>query len=51
MLPAAGTACEVEELPFIGEVGNDVKVLSSEDAELLEALRALACVVPRFGLV
>jgi len=50
-LPAAGTACEVEELPFIGEVENDVKVLSSEDVELLEALRALARVVPRFGLV
>jgi hypothetical protein len=50
-LPAAGTVCEVEELLFIGEVETDVKVLSSEDAELLEALRALAHVVPRLGLV
>jgi pimeloyl-ACP methyl ester carboxylesterase len=50
-LPAAETTCEVEELPFIGKVENDVKLLSREDAELLEALRALARVVPRFGLV
>jgi hypothetical protein len=45
ILPASGTVCEVDELPFVGEVGGKVG-LSDEDAELLEALKAGARKVP-----
>jgi len=49
-LPAEGTVCEVEELPFVGVVSNKASTLSRADIELLDALRALASEVPRFGL-
>lgn len=47
-LPKDGTECEVDELPFVGSV-RDVRALSVEDAELLEAMRGLSAIVPRFG--
>jgi pimeloyl-ACP methyl ester carboxylesterase len=48
-LPKDGTVCEVEELPFVGDTGG-MDTLSSQDMELLEALRALTSEVPKFGL-
>ncbi|KAI0369639.1 alpha/beta-hydrolase [Pilatotrama ljubarskyi] len=44
-LPPPGTVCEVDELPFVGAVQN-ARAMSAEDAELLEALRALAMDLP-----
>ncbi|KAI0355782.1 alpha/beta-hydrolase [Trametes cingulata] len=49
-LPEPGTVCEVDELPFVGTV-KDVRALSAEDAELLDAMRGLSAVVPMFGAV
>ncbi|KZT66834.1 alpha/beta-hydrolase [Daedalea quercina L-15889] len=46
-LPEEGMECEVNELPFIGVVGDaEYEVLSTEDAELLDALRGLSKAVP-----
>ncbi|KAI0762145.1 alpha/beta-hydrolase [Trametes elegans] len=47
-LPEAGTECDVDELPFVGAV-KDVRAMSTEDAELLEAMRGLSAHVPMFG--
>ncbi|KAH9859141.1 alpha/beta-hydrolase [Lenzites betulinus] len=47
-LPSPGTVCEVDELPFVGSV-QDVRALSAEDFELLEALKGLTAEVPMFG--
>lgn len=47
-LPKEGTLCEVDELPFVGAV-KDVRTLSSEDQELLDAIKGLQAVVPMFG--
>lgn len=47
-LPAEGTVCEVEELPIVGRVGEQLKALSSEDEELLGTLKALTSAM-RFG--
>ncbi|KAH9859128.1 alpha/beta-hydrolase [Lenzites betulinus] len=47
-LPSPGTVCEVEELPFVGSV-QDVRALSAEDSELLEALKGLTAEVPMLG--
>ncbi|KAI0749442.1 alpha/beta-hydrolase [Daedaleopsis nitida] len=44
-LPEEGATCGVDELPFVGKTG-DVRALSSEDEELLEAMRDLADWVP-----
>lgn len=44
-LPEPGTVCEPEELPFVGK-GAELKTLSREDAELLEALEALKEAIP-----
>ena len=42
-LPGEGTTCEVDELPFVGKVGDEVvRALTAEDEELLEAMRDLA---------
>ncbi|KAI8968146.1 alpha/beta-hydrolase [Trametes punicea] len=49
-LPEPGTVCEADELPFVGSV-KDVRAMSAEDAELLDALRGLSEVVPMFGAV
>lgn len=42
-LPAIGTVCEVDVLPFIGNVthsgGDEVSALEEEDRVLLEAMR------------
>lgn len=43
-LPTEGTVCEVDELPFIGEVGGVTSALSSEETELLETFKGLATV-------
>ncbi len=47
-LPKAGTVCGVDELPFVGAV-QDVRALSVEDTELLEAMKGLSAAVPTFG--
>ncbi|KAI0661310.1 alpha/beta-hydrolase [Cubamyces menziesii] len=47
-LPEPGTVCEADELPFVGSVAN-VRAMSQEDAELLEAMRGLSEVVPMLG--
>lgn len=47
-LPEEGTVCEPDELPFVGK--KDLKVMSAEDEELLDALRGLTDAVPFFGL-
>ena len=44
-VPPEGTTCEADELPFVGSV-TDVNALSVGDAELLEAMRGLADVLP-----
>lgn len=49
-IPEEGTVCEVDELPFIGQVGGEkIAAMSVEDRELLESLRAMAEEVPTFG--
>ncbi|OSC97430.1 alpha/beta-hydrolase [Trametes coccinea BRFM310] len=49
-LPEGGTECEVDELPFVGRVGNAfTPSVGSEDEELFEALRSLSEAVPRIG--
>ncbi|PCH44433.1 alpha/beta-hydrolase [Wolfiporia cocos MD-104 SS10] len=50
-LPKEGTVCEPDELPFVGTVNHDVHAMSTEDKELLDALRGMAEEVPSFGLV
>ncbi|KAI9061751.1 alpha/beta-hydrolase [Trametes sanguinea] len=47
-IPEPGTICDPDELPFIGSV-KDVRTMSAEDAELLEAVKGLSDVVPMFG--
>ncbi|KAI0645977.1 alpha/beta-hydrolase [Trametes meyenii] len=47
-LPEPGTVCEVDELPFVGSA-KDVRAMSAEDAELLDALKGLSTEVPMFG--
>ncbi|KAI0665892.1 alpha/beta-hydrolase [Trametes maxima] len=47
-LPEPGTVCEVDELPFVGSAG-DVRAMSKEDTELLDALKGLSTEVPMFG--
>ncbi|KAI0630083.1 alpha/beta-hydrolase, partial [Trametes polyzona] len=47
-LPEPETVCEADVLPFVGSV-RDVQALSTEDAELLDALHGLSAVVPTFG--
>ncbi|KAF7971700.1 hypothetical protein HWV62_20160 [Athelia sp. TMB] len=49
-LPEEGTECEVDELPFIGEVQPAVGILEAEDRELLDALKGLTGGSPRFTL-
>jgi pimeloyl-ACP methyl ester carboxylesterase len=49
-LPEEGLVCDVDELPFIGDVRDKASLSSHQDTELLEALRVLAGGVPRFGL-
>ncbi|KAI1785891.1 alpha/beta-hydrolase [Ganoderma leucocontextum] len=46
-LPAEGTVCEPDEVPFVGRV-SDVRARSAEDERLLDALRGLSEVVPMF---
>jgi len=41
-LPTEGTVCEVDELPFIGEVGGKTSPLSGEEIELLQVHKGLA---------
>lgn len=41
-LPEEGTVCEVDELPFIGEVRPNAGIFEAEDRELLNALKGLA---------
>lgn len=48
-LPEEGTVCEPDMLPFGMENGKMLQTLSLEDAELLDALKGLAGVVPRLG--
>ncbi|TBU61585.1 alpha/beta-hydrolase [Dichomitus squalens] len=48
-LPEEGAVCGVDELPFIGSVQGDVQTLSSEDAELLDALRDAATAMPVYN--
>jgi len=39
-LPPKGTVCEVDELPFIGNVTHgDVGMLSDEDTKLMDAMK------------
>ncbi|TFK90615.1 alpha/beta-hydrolase [Polyporus arcularius HHB13444] len=45
-LPEEGSTCEVDELPLVGPT---VRALSTEDKELLGALRSLVDFVPSFG--
>ncbi|KAI0355783.1 alpha/beta-hydrolase [Trametes cingulata] len=44
-LPEPGTVCEVDEFPFVGPM-KDVRAMSAEDVELLEALRMLSMDFP-----
>ncbi|KAH9895107.1 alpha/beta-hydrolase [Cubamyces lactineus] len=46
-LPAPGTVCEVDELPFIGRTNaSKLRAESREDAELLDAMRGLSQALP-----
>ncbi|KZP13352.1 alpha/beta-hydrolase [Athelia psychrophila] len=48
-LPEEGTICNVDELPFVGEVGVG-RILDTGDRELLDALKGLATAkLPTFG--
>ena len=49
-LPEEGTVCEVDELPFIGEVQPTAGLLEAEDRELLDALKGLTGGLSRFRL-
>ena len=48
-LPEEGAVCEVDELPFIGTVHNEVDAMSVEDRELLDALKSLSDALPTLG--
>ncbi|KAI0917846.1 hypothetical protein AcV5_002682 [Taiwanofungus camphoratus] len=49
-LPEEGTVCEPDELPFVGVVNREeTDIMSTDDKELLDALRVMAEEVPRLG--
>lgn len=49
-LPEEGATCEVDELPFVGRT-KATRVLSTDDEELLDAMRGLAEGMPVFARV
>ena len=46
-LPAEGTVCNPDELPFVGRVGS-MQAMSEEEERLLDALRGMSRTVPMF---
>lgn len=50
-LPAAGSVCEPDELPFVGlrRAAGGVGVLAQEDRELLDAMRSVGEALPMLG--
>lgn len=50
-LPDEGTVCQVDELPLVGNVKEDLHLMSSDDVQLWGALKELTKIELRFGLV